>query len=43
MGSLRNDNSDGNENSINAIGLDLKNNNFAHASCFFVHFFAIIK
>ena len=43
MGSLSNDNSDGNENSINAIGLDLQKNNFAHASCFFVHFFAIIK
>ena len=32
-----------NENSINAIGLDFQKNNFAHASCFFVHFFAIIK
>ena len=43
MGSLSNDNSDRNENSIKAIGLDHQKNNFAHALRFFVHFFVIIK
>ena len=44
MGSSSNEYGDRNENSINAIGLDhKKKNNFAHASHFFVHFFAIIK
>ena len=38
LGSLSNDESDGNENGKKAIGLDWQNNNFAHASRFFVHF-----
>ena len=29
------------ENGKKAIGLDWQNNNFACASCFFVHFFAV--
>ena len=33
---------DGNENGKKAIGLYQKNNNFAHASHFFVYFLAII-
>ena len=36
-----NDNGDVNENSKKAIGLDQQNNNFARASRFFVHFFAV--
>ena len=40
-GSLSNDNGNINENGTKAIGLDWQNNNFARASCFFVHFFAI--
>ena len=36
-----NDNGDVNENSKKAIGLDRQNNNFARASRFFVHFFAV--
>ena len=32
---------DGNENSKKALGLDWQNNNFARASRFFVHFFAV--
>ena len=36
-----NDNGNINENGTKAIGLDWQNNNFARASCFFVHFFAI--
>ena len=39
--SLSNDDVDGNENSKKAIGLDWQNNNFARASRFFVHFFAV--
>ena len=39
--SLRNDDGDVNENGIKAIGLDKKNNNFARASRFFVHFSAV--
>ena len=34
-------NGDGNENDKKAIGLDWQNNNFARASRFFVHFFAV--
>ena len=39
--SLRNDEGDVNENGIKAKGLDKKNNNFARASRFFVHFSAV--
>ena len=38
---LSNDDGDGNENGKKAIGLDRQNNNFARASRFFVHFFAV--
>ena len=41
IGSLSNNDSDGNENGKKAIGLDWQNNNFARASRFFVHFFAV--
>ena len=41
IGSLNNDDGDVNKNSNKAIGLDWQNNNFARASRFFVHFFAI--
>ena len=41
IGSLSNNDSDGNENGKKAIGLDWLNNNFARASRFFVHFFAV--
>ena len=41
LGSLSNDDGDGNENGKKAIGLDWQNNNFARASRFFVHFFAV--
>ena len=39
LGSLKNDDGNGNKNGKNAIGLDWQNNNFARASCFFVYFF----
>ena len=42
LGSLNNDDGDGNENGKKAIGLDKRNNNFARASRFFVHFLAIV-
>ena len=42
IGSLRNDDGDGNENGKKAIGLDKQNNNFARASRFFVHFSAVV-
>ena len=42
LGSLSNDDGDGNENGKKAIGLDWQNNNFARASRFFVHFFAVV-
>ena len=35
IGSLRNDDGDGNEDGKKAIGLDKQSNKFAHASCFF--------
>ena len=38
LGSLRNDNGDGNENGKKAIDLDKQNNKFARASRFLVHF-----
>ena len=41
-GSLSNDDGDVKENGNNAIGLDWQNNNFARASRFFVHFFAVV-
>ena len=42
LGSLSNDDGDGNENGKKAIGLDWQNNNFARASRFFVHFSAVV-
>ena len=41
IGSLSNDDGDVNENGKKAIGLDWQNNNFARASRYFVHFFAV--
>ena len=41
LGSLSNDDGDGNENGKRAIGVDWKNDNFARAARFFVHFFAV--
>ena len=40
--SLSNDDGDGNENGKKTIGLDKQNSNFARASRFFVHFFAVV-
>ena len=42
MGSLSNNDVDGNKNGKKAIGLYQQSNNFARASCFFVHFFAVV-
>ena len=42
IGSLSNDDGDGQENSKKATGLYLPNNNFASASRFLVHFFAVV-
>ena len=42
LGSLSNDDGDGNGNGRKTIGLDWKNNNFARASRFFVYFFAVV-
>ena len=41
LGSLSNDDGDRNEDEKKAIGLDWQNNNFARASHFFAHFFAV--
>ena len=43
IGTLRNVDVDANvnENGKKAVGLDKQNNNFTHASRFFVHFFAV--
>ena len=41
IGSLSNGDGDDIENGTKAIGLDQQNNNFARASRFFVHFFAV--
>ena len=41
MGRLSKDDGGGNENGKKAIDLDWQNNNFARASHFFVHFFAV--
>ena len=43
IGSLSNDDGDVNENGNKAIGLDWQNNNFARATRFFVHFFAVTE
>ena len=43
LGSLSNEDGDGNENGIKPIGLDWQNNNFARASRFFVHFLAVVE
>ena len=40
--SLSNDDGDGNEDGKKAIGLDWRKSNFARASRFFVHFFAVV-
>ena len=42
LGSLGNDEDDRNENGTKSIGLDKENNNFARATHFFVHFFAVV-
>ena len=42
LGSLRNDDDDGNESGKKAIGLDKQNNSFARASRFFVHVSAVV-
>ena len=41
LGSLSHEDGDVDENGKKAIGLDCQNNNFARASRFFVHFFAV--
>ena len=41
IGTLRNVDAKVNENGKKAIGLDKQNNNFTHASRFFVHFFTV--
>ena len=43
LGSLSDDEGDGNENGRNAIGLNWQNNNFARSSRFFVLFFAVVE
>ena len=42
MGSLSNNDSDGNETGKKEIGLFQQNNNFARASQFLVHFSAVV-
>ena len=42
LGSLSNDDGDGNENGKKAIGLDWQNDNFTRVSRFFVHFVAVV-
>ena len=42
MGSLSNDDGDGNKNGKKPIGLDWQNNNFAHASHLSIHFVAFV-
>ena len=41
LGSFSNDDGDSNQNVKQSKGLDWQNNNFARASLFFVHFFAV--
>ena len=43
LGSLRNDDGDGNENGKKEIGLEKQNNNFARASRFFVHSSTVVS
>ena len=42
LGSLSNDDGEGDENGKKGIGLDWQNNNFVRASRFSVHFFAVV-
>ena len=42
LGSLGNNDGDGNESGKKGMGLDWQNNNFARASRFFVHSFAVM-
>ena len=42
LGTLSNDDGDTKESGEKAIRLDWQNNNFARASLFFVHFFAVV-
>ena len=42
IGSLSNDDGNGNDNGKKAIGLNWQNNNFARVSHFFVHFLAVV-
>ena len=42
IGSLSNDDGNGNDNGKKAIGLNWQNNNFARVSRFFVHFLAVV-
>ena len=42
LGSLSNDDGDGNEKGKKAVGLDQQNNNFARVSRFLIHFFAVV-
>ena len=42
IGSLSNDDGEGNENGKNTIGLDWQNSNFVRASLIFVHFFGVV-
>ena len=42
LGSLRNNDDNGNENGKKPIGYDWQNNNLARASRFFVHFLAVV-
>ena len=41
LGSLSKDDGEVNKNGKKTVGLDWQNNNFARASSFFVHFFAV--
>ena len=41
IGSLSNNDGDGNEDGKKAVGLDQQNDNFARASRFFAHFSAV--
>ena len=42
LGSLSNDDGDGNKNGKKAMGLDWQNNNFSRASGFSVYFLAVV-
>ena len=43
MRELKRDDGDGNENGKKAVALDKEDNNFARASRFFAHFFAVVS